>query len=54
VVDNARWVDEGRVISSSGVSAGIDMALYVVQRLYGPKMAQQTAREIEYEYWPVG
>jgi transcriptional regulator GlxA family with amidase domain len=51
VRSGARWVDNGRVLSSSGVSAGIDMSLHVVARLYGPETAQATARWIEYEYW---
>lgn len=52
VMENTRWVDAGRVVSSSGVSAGIDMALYVLQRLYSAEVAAATARGIEYDYWP--
>lgn len=51
VRENTRWVDAGNVVSSSGVSAGIDMALYVLQRLYGPDVANATARGIEYDHW---
>lgn len=54
VHDNARWVDNGRIISSAGVSAGIDMALHLVERIYGEDVANQTARGMEYEYWHVG
>ena len=43
-----RWVDEGNVISSSGVSAGIDMALYLVGRLWGPETARRVQKGIEY------
>lgn len=43
-----RWVDEGTVITASGVSAGIDMALYLVGRLWGPEMARKVQRGIEY------
>ena len=32
VVDDQRWVDEGRIITSAGVCAGIDMALHVIDR----------------------
>ena len=46
-----RWVDNGRVITSAGVSAGIDMSLYVVGRLLGPQEADRTARGMEYEHW---
>ncbi|MCB0129309.1 MAG: DJ-1/PfpI family protein [Caldilineaceae bacterium] len=51
VREEARWVDAGDVISSSGVSAGIDMALHVLDRLYGSDVAAVTARGIEYDYW---
>jgi transcriptional regulator GlxA family with amidase domain len=44
-----RYVDAGRVITSAGVSAGIDMALHVVARLLGDDVAQETARYMEYE-----
>lgn len=43
-----RYVDTGRVISSAGVSAGIDMALHVVERLHGSELARETARYMEY------
>ncbi|MBA4017459.1 MAG: DJ-1/PfpI family protein [Pirellula sp.] len=48
-VRQARWVDDGNVVTSSGVSAGIDMTLHVVERLYGPATADRLADEIEYE-----
>ena len=44
-----RYVDTGRVITSAGVSAGIDMALHVVARLHGDDVARETARYMEYE-----
>ena len=46
-----RVVDEGHVITSAGVSAGIDMALHVVGRLHGPEIAAWTARRMEYDYF---
>lgn len=49
---NERWVDAGDIVTSAGVSAGIDMALHIVSRLYGPAAAAATAHEIEYDYWP--
>ncbi len=42
-----RIVDDG-VISSAGVASGIDMAFYVVERLFGPEVADETAHYIEY------
>lgn len=47
-----RYVDNGKIILSAGVSAGIDMALYVVGRLLGDERANETARYIQYDYWP--
>lgn len=44
-----RYVDAGRIITSAGVSAGIDMALHVVARLLGDAAAQETAQYMEYE-----
>ena len=48
-VRQARWVDDGNIVTSSGVSAGIDMTLHVVERLYGAATADRLADEIEYE-----
>jgi transcriptional regulator GlxA family with amidase domain len=48
VVDDQRWVDEGSVITASGVSAGIDMALHVVGRLWGPETARKVQKFMEY------
>ena len=48
-LDSERVVDAGHLITSAGVSAGIDMALHVVARLHGGEVAVQTARAMEYE-----
>jgi transcriptional regulator GlxA family with amidase domain len=45
----ARVVDNGSIVLSSGVSAGIDMALHVVARLLGEDQARETASYMEYE-----
>jgi transcriptional regulator GlxA family with amidase domain len=44
----ARWVDDGDLVTSSGVSAGIDMALSLVARFHGVDMARRSARLMEY------
>jgi transcriptional regulator GlxA family with amidase domain len=44
----ARWVDDGNLVTSSGVSAGIDMTLAVIARLHGHDMAVTAARNMEY------
>ncbi len=51
ISEQVRWIDEGAVITSAGVSAGIDMALHVIARLHGAEAAATTARWIEYDYW---
>jgi len=48
VVDDQRYVDEGNVITAAGVSAGIDMALYLVGRLWGPELARRVQKGVEY------
>ncbi len=53
VLSGARVVDEGRVITSAGVSAGIDMSLHVVARLHDHETARWTARRMEYA-WDAG
>ncbi len=49
VHDDVRYVDNGHIVTSAGVSAGIDMALHVVSRLLGEEVANETARRMEYE-----
>ncbi len=46
----ARWVEDGKYITSSGVSAGIDMALGLVARLKGKTQAAMLARSLEYQW----
>jgi transcriptional regulator GlxA family with amidase domain len=52
VLDDLRVVDEGTVVTSAGVSAGIDMALHLVARLHGTETAINTARDMEYRWQP--
>jgi transcriptional regulator GlxA family with amidase domain len=49
-VREARWVDDGDVLTSSGVSAGMDMALAVIARLAGAASAELAALNSEYEW----
>jgi transcriptional regulator GlxA family with amidase domain len=48
----ARFVDDGDLITSAGVSAGIDMALHLVARLAGPERAREVRRGIQYDPHP--
>lgn len=47
-----RFVDNGKIILSAGISAGIDMSLYVVARLHGEEEARKTAAYMEYDWSP--
>ena len=46
----ARWVDAGQYVTSSGVSAGTDMALAVIQRIFGSELAKQVMNYTEYQW----
>jgi transcriptional regulator GlxA family with amidase domain len=50
VREGERWVDSGRIVSSAGISAGIDMSLYLVERLAGRALAERTARQMDYAW----
>lgn len=54
VVPERRFVDNGRVITAAGISAGIDGALHVVERLLGHESAARTAYYMEYRWDPEG
>lgn len=49
-VPKARWVEDGKYISSSGISAGTDMALALIAKLYGKDMAHWVAHRAEYRW----
>ncbi len=49
---SARFVDDGDLVTSAGVSAGIDMALHLVARLVNADRAREVGREIQYDRCP--
>lgn len=49
-VKEARWVEDGKFATSSGVSAGMDMALAVIAKHFGAETAEQLALMTEYEW----
>ncbi|QDY69925.1 DJ-1/PfpI family protein [Qingshengfaniella alkalisoli] len=49
-VKRARWVEDGKAFTSSGVSVGMDMTLAVIARLRGRETAEQVAVWSEYEW----
>ncbi|MCP4173552.1 MAG: DJ-1/PfpI family protein [Fuerstiella sp.] len=52
VHEQRRFVDNGRIITSAGIAAGIDMSLHVVARRLGVDVAAATARHMEYPWQP--
>jgi transcriptional regulator GlxA family with amidase domain len=52
VEEKLHVVEDGHVLTSAGISAGIDMALRVVARYHGDEVARATARTMEYRYAP--
>ena len=51
VVEGRRWVDLGSIVTSAGISAGIDMSLHLVARLAGAELARKTALQMQYDWW---
>ena len=49
IVEGARFVDDGDLLTAGGVTSGLDLALHVVEKVAGASIAEQVAREIEYE-----
>jgi transcriptional regulator GlxA family with amidase domain len=52
VVRDARYVVDGNLVTSQGVSAGIDMALWLIGRIHGRPHARFVRRKIQYEPAP--
>jgi len=52
VVAGPRWVVDGKIVTAAGVSAGIDMALWLVGQIAGVEHARRTQRAIEYDPAP--
>lgn len=50
VLGDQRWVDEGDIVTSGGISAGIDMSLHLVAKTHGTALAEKTARQMEFEW----
>jgi len=50
VEKDVRWVDQGTLITSAGISAGIDMALHLVSRLKSETLALATAKQMDYRW----
>ena len=53
VLEAVRWTDEGTVVTSGGISAGLDMSLHLVRKLHSLELAEKTARQMEYNWTKV-
>ncbi|WP_353779664.1 DJ-1/PfpI family protein [Winogradskyella sp. 3972H.M.0a.05] len=51
VLSDVRFVDNGKIITTAGVSAGIDGSLHLVKKLIGIESARKTAQYMEYDKW---
>jgi len=49
-IAEARWIESNNIYTASGVSAGMDMALSLISKLYGQEVAMQVANGTEYEW----
>lgn len=49
VIENCKFVDEGCILTSAGISAGINLSFHIINKLLGQKATQQTARRMEYD-----
>lgn len=52
VLENVRYVRDGQLVTAAGVSAGIDMALWLVGEIYSPAHARLTQKVMEYDPAP--
>jgi len=50
VLTGRRWVDAGAIVTSAGISAGIDMSLHLVERLHSRALAVRTAQQMEFDW----
>jgi len=51
VLEKRRWIDQGKIVTSAGISAGVDMSLHLVERFAGRTLAEATAKQMEVD-WP--
>lgn len=52
IAQDVSFIDTGAIVTSAGISAGIDMSLHLVGRVLGMPAATATARQMEYEWRP--
>ncbi|WP_062294619.1 DJ-1/PfpI family protein [Demequina phytophila] len=52
VIAGVRWVDNGRVLTSGGLTSGIHLALHLVARIASPELAARTAHQLDMDWSP--
>ncbi|MCG8317851.1 MAG: DJ-1/PfpI family protein [Pseudomonadales bacterium] len=50
VISQMRWVDQGNLVTSGGISAGIDMSLHLISKLHSIELAEATAMQMEFSW----
>ncbi len=50
VKENVRWVEQDKVVTSAGISAGIDMSLHLISKLYSFELAEKTAKQMQFDW----
>lgn len=51
IEENVKFVDNGKILTSAGISAGIELSLYVAAKLFGKEVANKAAAYMEYGDW---
>ena len=51
IKENARFADNGKIMTSGGISAGIDLSLHVIKKLFGKEIMNKTIKYMEYGNW---
>ncbi|MCW7469618.1 DJ-1/PfpI family protein [Leptospira kanakyensis] len=52
VKENVRYADNGKILTSGGISSGIHLSFYILQKLFGSEVATRTAKRMEYDWSP--
>jgi transcriptional regulator GlxA family with amidase domain len=50
IIESVRWVEDKNIITSGGITAGIDMSLYLVSKLCNLELANKTAKQMEFQW----
>ncbi len=51
IIKDQRFVDEGNILTSGGISAGIDLSFHMIEKIWDKDLSQQVANEMEYDIY---